>query len=375
MDLKELARVNRRQILKMLISTGGASRTEIARRTGIAMSSLTDITNKLVKSGIVVEHTRKVSGKRGRPALVLALKPENASIIVTGYDDCRIWAHLIEADGKIIESSSFELPPAPRFEESAAMQKKLIQRFRLRKWERVRAVVVLGPGVVDSRNGVLIMSARFGWKDKRIINGLSHLDKPVFLQNGSRLQALAENWYGAASDVDDFLFFHLDAGIGGAIVLDGILVKGPWHGAGEFGHMLIDAGGPKCRCGSRGCLEAVASMDYVVKAFGNRKRLDFKDIWELFEMGNKRAVEIFDETAGRLARGIVSAATTIGPKTVVLGGRMVSGTNGKIINLIRTKITKLHPFMGKLDIRKCQLSEEESSIRGAVAYALQQLEL
>ena len=77
------------------------------------------------------------------------------------------------------------------------------------------------------------------WRNRNIVEHLEAFGPPVLLQNGSRLRAFAENWYGATQDVDDFLYFHLDHGIGGAIVLSGNLVEGPSHGAGEFGHMPL----------------------------------------------------------------------------------------------------------------------------------------
>ena len=89
MDLHDLALANRRHILKMLISKGSASRTEIARQTGIAMSSLTEIINKLIQRGILIEHKQAQSKKRGRPALTLELNTKTTLIILTGYDHGR----------------------------------------------------------------------------------------------------------------------------------------------------------------------------------------------------------------------------------------------------------------------------------------------
>ena len=71
----------------------------------------------------------------------------------------------------------------------------------------------------------------------------------------------------------------------------------------------------------------------------------------------------------------MSAAVAIGPTTVLLGGKMVDDTAGEIVSLISKEVVKTRSFSSKLDIRKCAIRDDQSSVLGAVAYALQEIDI
>ena len=83
--------------------------------------------------------------------------------------------------------------------------------------------------------------------------------RPIFADNESNCSAIAQMMWGAARELDDFVLFTVDLGVGGAIVHGGQVITGFAGSAGEFGHMTLDPAGPLCRCGNRGCLERYIS--------------------------------------------------------------------------------------------------------------------
>ncbi len=85
-----------------------------------------------------------------------------------------------------------------------------------------------------------------------------HPALPVASENEANLAALAELWFGGLGDVRSFLYLTGEIGVGGALVLNGELLRGAHGFAGEIGHVVVDPAGPECRCGSRGCLEQYA---------------------------------------------------------------------------------------------------------------------
>ena len=97
-------------------------------------------------------------------------------------------------------------------------------------------------------------------------------DKRVFLENDVRAAALSEHQLGAGRGYDVDAGGVRRSGVGGGIVVDGQLYHGAHGGAGEIGHMVVRAGGPRCGCGRSGCLEAMAARDAVARYVIERGR-------------------------------------------------------------------------------------------------------
>ena len=107
------------------------------------------------------------------------------------------------------------------------------------------------------------------WRNFPLRSKLSErLGLPVALDNDAKAVALGEGWVGAASKERNYLAMMVSTGIGGGLVLDGRLLDGADGNAGHIGHITVDEDGPKCDCGSYGCLEAVASGRSIEKETG-----------------------------------------------------------------------------------------------------------
>ena len=127
------------------------------------------------------------------------------------------------------------------------------------------------PGPLDLERQVLMRANNLpGWKDvpypallKKALKGL-----PTFMENDANCAALAEWTSGSGRGTACFALYTLGTGVGGGLVIDGRLWIGSQGGAAEFGHVVIDPRGPRCGCGNRGCLEALASATAVAWAAG-----------------------------------------------------------------------------------------------------------
>ena len=378
MNYQDLSKANRRQILHLILRSGGISRSEISLRSGLAKSTVSDITDRLLNIGIIKKLEIRKSGRRGRPKVGLSINPRRCNIIVVSYGAEGVYAHLVGPMGKIRATESRPLPEKVSLEDYLSAQVNAVECVGRRRWAEVRGITVVGPGVVDAKEGVLLLSGFRNWRLVQLREPFRQFGKPVFLQNGSRLRGLAENWYGAAADIDDFLYFHLDTGIGGAIVMDGALLEGPSHGAGEFGHMLMDESASRttpCYCGARGCLESISSMTAIVKALASRRCKTFSRAWKLYREGDRAAVRVFSRAATALAHAIVNAVTAIGPTTALLGGGIVDETKGTFVSLIREKLETQHCLTEVPRVVRCTLTDDRAAILGSVAYALEELDV
>ncbi|GAA2354590.1 hypothetical protein GCM10010404_03300 [Nonomuraea africana] len=196
--------------------------------------------------------------------------------------------------------------------------------------DRIRGIGLAVPGVIDPAKGVVRLSPHLGWSDLPLQPVLAdRLPVPVLIDNDTRASTTAELLFGTGRDHDDFLVLAVGGGIGMGIVLGRRIHRGPDGVAGEFGHVPIDAAGPPCVCGRRGCLETYAA-DYALAARAHARGLtaEVVPVAELHRLAAVDAPGIRDLMAeagaalGQAAAGVVNvlavrALTVIGESHVL----------------------------------------------------------
>jgi glucokinase len=206
-------------------------------------------------------------------------------------------------------------------------------------FDGVAAVGVCVPGPLDSSRSVVAMAPNLGWVEIHVRTELERRlpGKPVFVENDVRAAALSEHKLGAGRGYDSMLAVFVGSGVGGGIVVDDKLYHGAHGGAGEIGHMVVRAGGPRCGCGRAGCLEAMAARDavgrYVIRdvAHGHRSVLTEilgGNLLALTSRDLAQAIAVSDAVAIRAARrsarytglAIGGVVNLVDPAVVVIGG-------------------------------------------------------
>jgi predicted NBD/HSP70 family sugar kinase len=202
----------------------------------------------------------------------------------------------------------------------------------------------------------------------------------VFADNESNCSALAEMTWGAATDLDDFVYFKIDVGLGGAIVVQRRVVTGAAGAGGEFGHISIDPNGGLCRCGNRGCLELTASFRSVVERLSQRRRrpVTVEEVVERAFGGDVDCVEAISGIADAAGRGLGIIGSILNPAVVIVGGH--GATAGPLL-FDRLKDSYEHHTL----LKRAQLAEAQrmriipgrfvtdGSLMGAVALVLRGL--
>ena len=136
-------------------------------------------------------------------------------------------------------------------------------------------------GPMDCGKGLVSPLNIPAWRDFPLPERLSqHFNLVTFLANDAQALALGEGWRGAAAGKDSFVAMVVSTGIGGGIVLDGHLLHGRLGNAGHIGHLVVNPGGRRCRCGVRGCLEAEASGTAIEEITGRPAREASPDVIE-----------------------------------------------------------------------------------------------
>jgi glucokinase len=184
-------------------------------------------------------------------------------------------AGLVTARGELIDRAVAEIEPdvGPQSHFAALASAVLAQRDQAAVHHdvRIRAIGVGCVGEIE-RNCVAVSPAHLSaWRAFPLAQHLHELTSlPIYGDLDAKALALAEGWLGAARGVRSFATMIVSASIGGGFVIDGELLEGRSGNAGHIGHLIVEPGGRRCRCGGRGCLEAEASGTAIETITGRR---------------------------------------------------------------------------------------------------------
>jgi fructokinase len=180
------------------------------------------------------------------------------------------------------------------------------------------------PGSISVRTGLLKNSNTVCLNGKPIKDDLERLlAREIRIENDANCFALAEAHDGAARDARVVFGVIMGTGVGGGIVVKGELLSGAQHIAGEWGHNILEADGPPCYCGKRGCVETLISGPGLARDFaahGGDFNLDTAAIVALSTTGNPIAVEALTRFYDRFGRALSTVINILDPDVVVLGG-------------------------------------------------------
>ncbi|HHV75169.1 transcriptional regulator [Thermoanaerobacterium sp. PSU-2] len=152
----------------------------------------------------------------------------------------------------------------------------------------------------------------------------------TIVENDVNAAIVGENWLGSAKNFKDVLMITLGTGVGGAIILDGKLIRGSHFSAAEIGHTILYPDGKKCNCGQNGCVEQYISGTAIYKRYneivGSNLVNSAKDVFDLYMKNDKISKLVVDEFVKSLSLLIFNIRNFIDPEIIILGGGV---TNSK----------------------------------------------
>ncbi|KNX38770.1 ROK family protein [Luteipulveratus halotolerans] len=251
--------------------------------------------------------------------------PEATAVAAFDVGGTRVKAALVDVQLQVIAAVTVPTPPTISTDPGGALRPVLDDlRGRVEGVKIVRAGVVV-PGLVDDDTGTAVLAVNLGWRDVplgRLVGDA--LEVPTRIGHDVRGGLLAEQRLGAAHGTDSVLFVPVGTGIAAATMVDGHLLRaGGW--AGEIGHAVVDADGALCACGSRGCLETIASASAIARRYTERTGRDAtaEDIARRVVEGEVEARAVWTEAVDALAQVLAVTLTATGVDRVVVGGGLV----------------------------------------------------
>jgi predicted NBD/HSP70 family sugar kinase len=232
------------------------------------------------------------------------------------------------------------------------------------------------PGPVDHRTGrVGSTSILPGWLG--IMAGAEmerRLGLPVVVDNDANLGALAESSWGAARGFENVVYIKVSSGIGAGLVLGGRLHRGANGTAGEIGHDIVDEAGPYCRCGNRGCLEAVAGGSAITEVLSRsrREQLTLGQVLDLAEDGDLACRRVLAEVGRQLGVSVAKLCNVVNPSRVVLGG-LLARAGDVVLEPMRESVRRygVDSAMDAVEIVPSVLGER-AGVLGALALVLRE---
>jgi len=259
---------------------------------------------------------------------------------------------------------------------------------RVRGSADVSAVGIGSPGSVDHKRGVVKFSPNFpGWHDFPLADEIKkYTNLEVFVENDANAYALGENTFGVGKGFEHLVCLTLGTGIGGGVITHGVLLRGSTGIGAELGHMNVLPNGPKCGCGSNGCLEALASATamkkFVLDGYErhtnsslfrdkNPDQVTPKDIFEHARNGDQFALSIFNTVVEALAVAIGSLVNIFNPQLVILGGG-IANAGDFLLNpvLERSRNYVLPTMLGTYQVKLSQLGKD-AGILGAASIVIE----
>jgi glucokinase len=244
------------------------------------------------------------------------------------------------------------------------------------------------PGPLDPKTGTILFSANMNVRDFPLGAELSAaLGRPVLVRNDVRVAGFGEFRLGIGRGHRDVIAAFVGTGIGGCIIRGGQIIEGLTGNAGEIGHMIVKAGGPRCGCGARGCMEALASKTAIARRVEKairkglptvlaekmaRKggRLKSGDLSEAVAARDLVALKEVQRAAHYLGVGLGSLMNALGPEIVIVGGGVPGALGEPYLELVRSaaRSQAITDPEGKMRIERGALGDD-AGILGAALLA------
>ena len=363
--------INRGIVLNLIRRRQPISRAELARASGLQPSTVSLITEQLIREKWVIYGSvgRLPRGRRPtflqlnerRALLALDLRPSLSTVAVA------------DVNGRFLERQSIQTPATPEIAEKVFSERflRMISDHPELLFEGIGVVI---PGRFDEKRSKVVFAPNLKWPEFNLKDPLEKATGlPVKMENAANACVLAEVWFSQVA-TRNLLAVTISEGVGVGIFIDGHLLHSANGMAGEFGHVSLDPTGPVCGCGARGCWEVYASNWASLRSYGANdpaKGPTFQDLLSLAETGDQQALRALDHMAEQIGRGMRMVIASLSPEEIVFVGEFTRLWDH--VRLTIERAVKDAVLVGKPPlVRPAAAEPSVARLRGTVALVLQE---
>ena len=364
--------INRGIVLNLIRRRQPISRADLARASGLQRSTVSLITEQLIREKWVIYGS---TGRlpRGRRPTFLQLNDRRAILVVDLRPSLTTIA-VSDVNGRFLSKQEVPTPadPVTAADVFSTKIRHLIDSHSELVFEGIGISV---PGRFDERHQRVLFAPNLKWPEFDLRGPLEKATGlPVDMENAANACVLAEVWFGQADLVRDIAVVTISEGVGVGIFCGGRLVVGSNGMAGELGHIPIDPGGPKCGCGASGCWEVYASnwaaLRYYKETSPAGSDFTFKEVLALAEKGDASARNALERQAQAIGRGMRMIVAALSPEEIVFVGeftRLWDSLGELIVAEVEAAV-----LVGKPPrVRPAAAEPSMARLRGTVALVLQ----
>ena len=316
--------INRDIVLELIRTSQPISRADLARRSGLQRSTVSQIVEQLIREKWVREGS-VATAPRGRRPTLIGLNEDVVAIAVDIHPRQAIVA-VVDLNGRLLSRSLVPMTSDP--EASTRLIVECMQRMhRAIPRKSTEGIGISLPGRVDSATQRMTFAPNLRWPDfdlKKVIEAKMGL--PVKMENAATASLLAELTFARIDGTRDAVLVTISEGVGTGVFANGQLITGSHGMAGEFGHIIVDPSGPRCACGQNGCWETFASCSAALRYFQElqpkARAITFQEILTLAEEGNLAAAQALEKQATWIGRGLRMIIAALSPSTILITGEV-----------------------------------------------------
>ncbi|WDI41632.1 ROK family transcriptional regulator [Bremerella sp. P1] len=325
------------ELIRLVRQTESVSRVELARQLSLAPSTVGLYVDRLVSEGFLQEG-RKVASSAGRPPTILELNPEAGHFIGVDFEASQIAITSVDFSQQVLQQEVVRILAS----DSAAQVVKKIETGieAIKNGSQLLGIGIGVPGVVDHQLGEAVHYEHItGWQHIPLVEHFSQqFDVPVYIENNIRAMALAEQWFGSARGVSDFVCLGIRSGIGAGVVIDGRLHTGQNGLAGEIGNWPCE----RLEDDSRELvpLERIASVWAILDQLAarmaagektalslKRNRVVLEDMLAAAEKQEPLVLDVLQSAASAVGRVIAQISLLLNPEKIIVAGPLAKLTD------------------------------------------------
>lgn len=316
------------QLFQLLRDGVPRTRAELAKATGLARSTIATRVDELMRMGLVTPIAETVS-TGGRPPSRFALNPRARLVLAADLGASHATLAVTDLAGAVMAERTqplqIALGPVDVLTWLVDTAHALLDELG-RAARDVAAIGIGIPGPVEHSTGQPVNPPIMpGW-DRFDVPGWvqQHLDVPVLVDNDVNIMALGERAV-AYPAVEHLVFVKVATGIGAGLISGGVLQRGAQGIAGDIGHVKVARGADvPCHCGSKGCLEALASGPAIARSLRDQDlpAENSDDVIDLVKRGNIDAIQAVRQAGRDIGEVLTTCVSLVNPSVIAIGGSM-----------------------------------------------------
>jgi predicted NBD/HSP70 family sugar kinase len=333
--------INRRIALNVIREHQPISRADLARHLNMTRGVVSTLAQELIAQGVIYEGATGEAA-RGRKPTFLHIRTRDRMAIAVDVRFSKTYVMLCDFSGRELaleaQATIFDVPEF--IKDLSARIRRMIKTHSVKA--TCEGVGVVIPGMVDQRTGVILNAPALGWRGVDIRDKLAAATGlPVQIENSGRACALAQLWLvrGEPTGPNSFVSISVSDGVGVGMVINGELVRGRDHIAGEFGHIPLNLDGPRCMCGASGCWEAyISNLATLSRYFGwdlsklspnslrdaEQSSFTVLDLVARARAGDAKAIAAIQATARFLGLGLGTIVNILNPDCIYMAGEITT---------------------------------------------------